>query len=440
VTAGTFTGGVHPPSDKFTTAESIDVFAPPGLAIVPLSQHIGAPAEAVVKKGDHVKKGRMVGRATGFVSVPVHAPVAGMVKKIAPHPHPLGAELPAVFIENDGSDEWADGCHQMRSTDDLTPEEIRERIRDAGLAGMGGATFPTHVKLSPPEDYPIDTLILNGCECEPCLTADDRVMQETPERVAGGARLMMRVLDTSAAFVAVEDNKPEAIASMRAACADVVGLEVKTVSTKYPQGAEKQLIKALLDREVPTGGLPMHVGVVVQNVATAAAVFDAVAYGTPLIERVVTVTGNGVEHPGNFLVRLGTPVEALLDFVGLAPSANKIVSGGPMMGIAQATAEAPVIKGTSGIVVFEDVAELVWTACIHCGRCVDGCPMGLQPSLLSRLIESGMIQEAAEANLADCMECGVCAYVCPSRRPIVQQVKFAKAQLTVMKKEAAKEE
>jgi len=439
VTPYTFTGGVHPPARKLTAGTPIEPVAPPGVAIVPLSQHIGAPAEPVVKKKDHVKKGQMIGRPAGFVSVPVHAPVAGVVRDVAVHAHPLGAPSLSVMIENDGSDEWAEGMNDERPTGDLTAGEIRDAIRDGGIVGMGGAAFPTHVKLAPPDDCPVDTLIVNGCECEPYLTADHQLMLAEPARIVGGTQLMMRVLGIKSAFIAIEDNKPDAVDSMRTACADADGLEVVTMATKYPQGAEKQLIKAFLGRDVPTGGLPMHVGVVVQNVGTAAAVFDAVACARPLVERVITVTGEGVEHPGNFLVTIGSPVEALLDLVGLTPRANKVVMGGPMMGIAQATLAVPVIKGTSGIVVLEGADEARWAACIHCGRCVEGCPMRLRPSLLSRLIEADLIDRANATNLADCIECGVCAYVCPSRRPIVHQIKFAKAQVAAAKRNAGKE-
>jgi len=435
----TFRGGVHPPERKHTRDMAIVERALPDRAVLLMSQHIGAPCSPVVKKGDRVLTGQCIGEAKGFVSAPVHASVTGVVTAVEPRVNPVtGSRATAVVIERDGDDEWAEGTNVPRASDGLDSEALRKRIFEAGIVGMGGATFPTHVKLSPPSQYSIDTVILNGAECEPFLTCDHRLMVEEPEKLIEGLRLIMRALNCRNGIVGIEANKPECAEAMERAVGADDSIRVEMVRVKYPQGAEHQLIKALLGREVPwRGGLPMAVGCVVQNVATAYAIYEAVYLNRPLIRRVTTVTGDGVERPGNFRVRIGTPIEALLEDVGLRPEARKLICGGPMMGIAQRGAEAPITKGTSGVLVLCDPARYEPGPCIRCGRCVRACPYGLVPAAISRAVESENLDVAMDWNVLECKECGCCTYVCPARRPVVHQVKFAKAELA--KRKRAKE-
>ena len=438
-----FRGGVHPHDSKESTRDlPIEDLPLPDEVAVLLSQHIGAPCSATVKKGDRVLTGQRVGEPQGFVSAPVHSSVTGKVVAIEPRPNPVtGARTPAVVIERDGEDEWIEGTNAAQDIAVLDAKAIKERIHDAGIVGLGGAAFPTHVKLSPPPNTPIDTVILNGAECEPYLTCDHRLMLEEPEPVVQGFSFIMQALECSNGIIAVEANKPEAFDAMRNAAAGRRGITVEMLPVKYPQGAEHQLIKALLNREVPwQGGLPMAVGTVVQNVATAYAVYEAVRYRRPLIRRVLTVTGDGVRDPGNFRVRVGTPVTVLLTKAGLGPQAGKVILGGPMMGIAQRGPDVCTTKGTSGVLVLTDAAIVVSGPCIRCGRCVQACPFGLVPSEISRAVEQGGTDIAMEWNVLECKECGCCSYVCPAKRPIVHQVKFAKAELARKKKEEAAKE
>lgn len=431
----TFKGGTHPPENKLSAGRAIEVLPAPEIVRIPLSQHIGAPCKALVKKNDEVNMGQSVGEAGGFVSSPVHSPVSGKVKEVKPHPHIFGNTVESVVIENNGRDEWVEGLpYEEKDLSAIDTDEMKKRIQEAGIVGLGGATFPLHVKLSPPPEKPIDTLILNGVECEPYLTADHRLMLEQPESVLEGGRILGKILNAKKVYIGIENNKPDAIALMREK-APPFGIEVVALEVKYPQGAEKQLIAAVTGREVPSGGLPMDVGCVVNNVGTCFAAFEAVKYKKPLIERVVTVTGEGVENPGNFNVRIGTPFKVLLDKAGLKEGANKLICGGPMMGLALPTEDNVVLKGTSGILVQVGVRAMDYEACIACGRCVDACPMWLNPGLLSTLLEAGAIEEARTANLLDCMECGACTFVCPAKRPIVHLVKFGKAELNKMKKQ-----
>jgi Na+-translocating ferredoxin:NAD+ oxidoreductase subunit C len=425
----TFKGGIHPPEEKaFVRDKAIESFPLSSLYYVLVQQHLGAPAKAVVKAGDLVKKGQALSEPQGYVSVPVHAPTSGKVKDVAKTVHPVtGLLSPCVIIEADGRDEWAEGLPLIRDPFGMSRDELLNAIRSAGLVGMGGATFPTHVKLNPPEGKTVNTLIINGVECEPYLSSDHRLMVEEPERVLKGIQVAMRVLGLDKAILAIEKNKPEAIRIMREKAPG--GITVRTLNVKYPQGSEKQLIKALTNREVPSGGLPMDVGTVVQNCGTAAAIWDACSQGVPLIERITSVTGRGVREPKNIRVRVGTLLKDVIEFCGGVEDAAKIIFGGPMMGIAQFTQEIPVMKGTSGILVLTerdtDISD--YAACISCGRCVEACPMGLIPSTLSRLGEKDMWQAALKIGLTDCMECGCCTYVCPARRPIVHFIKHLKA-------------
>ncbi len=429
-----FRGGVHPHDHKDRSRDkAIEVLPVPRRLVVPLSQHIGAPCDPIVSPGDAVKKGQKIGEAQGFVSSPVHAPTSGKVLKIADFPHPLGRSLPAVEIESDGLDQWADDIHGREDFLSLSPDDLRAAIREKGLVGMGGAAFPTHVKLSPPKGKAIDTLIINGAECEPYLTADYRLMVEEPEKVIGGMEIMVAILGVERVFIAIEANKPEAIDTMMKTLGEEPHVEVVTLEVKYPQGAEKQLIKTLVNREVPSsGGLPMDVGVLVQNVGTAAAVDEAVRRGIPLIERVVTVTGEGIQDPKNLRVRIGTPIRDLLEACGgFAARPGKLILGGPMMGLNQYTTDVPVIKGTSGVLVLPDVQVNVEEPrnCIRCGTCVSVCPMNLLPNVLGALATRGLFDEAEKNYLLECIECGSCAYACPARIPLVHLIRYAKGEV-----------
>ncbi len=427
----TFKGGVHPPDHKeLSSGAPIKATPPPSQVLIPLSQHIGAPCKCTVQIGQEVKKGELIGEATGFVSAPVHASVSGKVVAVMDVPNAMGRMVPAVVIENNGKDEWTqlkDDPGYMK----LPGEELREKIKDAGIVGMGGATFPTHVKLSPPKEKPIDIAIINGAECEPYLTADHRMMVESPSEVIEGLKIIMKILGVNKGYVGIENNKPDAIAKMKEASSGDSNIEVVALEVKYPQGAEKMLIKAVTGREVPAGGLPMDVGVVVQNVGTALAIYEACRYGKPLIERVVTVTGRGIQNPSNLMARIGTPVKELIEACGgFKEKPAKVILGGPMMGFAHYTLDVPVAKGTSGILVMpegEHGTSDKYGPCIKCGSCIDACPMGLMPSMLSMLSEKGFYEETKEYHLLDCFECGTCTYVCPSKRPIVQFVRLAKS-------------
>ncbi|MCD6498859.1 MAG: electron transport complex subunit RsxC [Deltaproteobacteria bacterium] len=432
----TFSGGVHPEYNKNLASQAaITDAALPDQVVLPCSQHLGAPARPVVAKGDLVKVGQVVAESGGFVSVPIHATVSGKVVEVAGRLHPTGVIQPAVVIAADGKDEWVelDPIDQPLEAD---PDVLKERVRAAGVVGLGGATFPSHVKLSPPKNKPIDRVLLNGAECEPYLTADDRLMREEPERVVKGFRIVMRILGVSQGRLCIEDNKPEAMAAMQKAAAGIDGVEVVALATKYPQGGEKQLIQAVLGRQVPSGGLPMDCGVVVFNVGTCAAIHDAVYLGRPLVDRVCTVTGRAVAQPSNMRVRLGTPVASLLEQAGgTTKQAGKVILGGPMMGLTVPSLDVPVIKGTSGVLVqaADEVVEEPYRACIRCGMCVRVCPIGLTPNEMGSRAEMGHWEELDGLDVMDCIECGSCAYVCPAYRPLVQFFKLGKAQVRVLR-------
>lgn len=425
-----FKGGVHPSENKeLTASKGIETVPLPKKVIIPFSQHTGAPSKPLVNKGDEVKTGQKIGEIAGKISVPTHATISGKVLDIKEVPHPvLGSRSLACIIESDGKDEWV-AREEREDYLNLNPQELVEIIKEAGIVGLGGAAFPTHIKLSPPKDKPIDTLIINGCECEPYLTADHRLMLDNTQGILKGAEILKKILNPERVIIAIEDNKPDAIERMKKS---VKNFEVRGLKTKYPEGAEKQLIYALTKREVPSGGLPMDVGCLVQNVGTTLAVYEAVRFSKPLIERVVTVTGDGIREPKNLRVRIGTPIKDLIDECGgyKEPPA-KIILGGPMMGLAQYSDELPVLKGTSGILILtpKTVEVPEEGPCLRCARCVDACPMNLLPCEIAKFIKNRQFLKAKEYGVLDCIECGCCSYVCPSKIRLVHLFKFGKSEI-----------
>lgn len=424
-------GGVHPEANKLSAANAIVGAQLPKTAIIPLAQHIGAPANAVVQKGDKVKVGQLIGEANGFVSANIHSSVSGTVSKVDLAVDVAGFKKPAVFIDVEG-DEWLETIDR---TDTLV-EEIKDdaktivgKIKDAGIVGMGGATFPAHVKLAIPEGKKADFLIINGVECEPYLTADHRLMLEKSAELIVGVKILMKAIGVEKAYIGIEANKPDAISKLTDLCAKEQGIEVVPLKLKYPQGGEKQLINAVSGREVPSGKLPIDAGAVVQNVGTAFAVYEAVQKNKPLIERIVTVTGDTVATPSNFRARIGTPVAELIAAAGGdVEKSGKIISGGPMMGKAMANLESTVTKGTSGILMLSEEKAVRPEAgpCIRCAKCVDACPMGLEPYLLMQYSQRQMWAEDEANHIMDCIECGCCIFSCPAKRPILDYVRLGK--------------
>lgn len=434
-----FIGGIHPKYNKVTRNDSIKVAPLPKKVILPLQQHTGAPCEPLVGKDDIVKVGQKIAGSKSFVSAPIHASISGKVLSIAKSKHPVLGECNAIVIEGDGNIEWDKSVKTRENMEQLGKDELRIIIKEAGIVGLGGAAFPTHVKLSPPPENKIDTAILNGAECEPYLTCDHRIMLEQTEKIIKGFQIIINILEAKNCYVGIEDNKEDAISLFEEKLQDM-GLKdkIKVVRLKtiYPQGAEKNLIYSITGRKVPNkGGLPMDVGCVVHNVQTAKAIYDAVYDGKPLIERVITITG-AVKEPKNLLVKIGTPLKDLIEFCGgYEGSIGKIISGGPMMGIAQYTDEIPIIKGSSGILVQrEEVIKEEERDCIRCGRCVDKCPMLLMPTMIAQYAKNNDIDKAEEYFALDCYECGCCSYVCPSKIPLVHWIKYAKNELMKRKR------
>lgn len=431
-------GGIHPPETKLTARRPVaDVAIPAEIALM-LSQHIGAPAKPVVAKGDHVDRGQLVAEAGGFVSAPVHSPVSGTVMRLTTVKNPQGFDVDAIIIKADA--EQPQTAPVPRDTDSLSADDIRRAIAAAGIVGLGGATFPTPVKLSPPPGTKAEIVIINGVECEPYLTCDHALMLDHPEEILRGTSLLMRAVGVSRAAIAIEANKPDVIELMRShAGKEYARIEIVPLKVKYPQGGEKQLIDAVIGRQVKSGALPISEGAVVQNVATAYAVYRAVAFGEPLTGRLVTVTGPGVRNPGNFRVALGTPLKALIEAAGgLTDDAAKVIIGGPMMGRAAMTLDSYTTKGLSGIVVMTggDARRRPVEACIRCGACVEACPMGLEPYLISRLSSLHRFEDAEARDIADCIECGSCSFVCPASRPILDFIRVGKGAVMAARRRA----
>lgn len=430
----TFEHGIHPSYNKeLTAAKKIEKALLPKKVILPLQQHIGATCKPLVKKGDAVAEGQKIGETTtSFVTAPVHSSISGKVKDIEKFPYPGGGKVLSVIIEGDGGmKEWGNGKIGLE-LESLDSVALRNIIKEAGIVGMGGAAFPTHVKLSPPKEKKIDAFILNGCECEPYLTSDHRLMVEEPEKVIWGMKALMKATGVSKGFIGIEENKPDAIEALKKA-AEGSDIKVVALETKYPQGAEKMLIKAIVDRKVPVGKLPMDVGVVVNNVGTAVAAYDAIKYKKPLIERVVTVSGNGVKEPKNLLVRIGTSFEDVLNQCGgiIKEGESEVLNGGPMMGISQTTLEAPVVKGTSGITVLTgtEIKPTKYDPCIRCSSCVEVCPVNLMPYRIGDLGRLYRLNEFKTWGGLVCIECGCCSYTCPSKRPLLHWIRVGKAKL-----------
>lgn len=440
-----FRHGVHPPEHKeLTNGLPIRRIPFPEEVVLPLRQHAGKPAKAIVKVSDHVERGDKLAEADGFVSVPIHASAAGKVVDIDWWPHVDGTQAIAVRLKVDPHAVQLARPRIIPEWSGLTPEQVIRAVQDGGVVGLGGAAFPTHVKLAPPKDFTVHTIIVNGAECEPYLTSDHRIMVEYPQRVLFGVRIMMHTLGVAKAVVGIEKNKPDAIAAMRTALTGdfFAGLDISILplTVKYPQGAEKMLIHAVTGVEVPSGKLPVSVGVVVQNVGSAAAIAEIFETGLPLVERIVTVSGHGVKKPANLIVPVGTKLIDILDFCGgLTDDAAEVVCGGPMMGLAQGNLEAPLTKGTSGIVVLtrDEVRAPESYPCIHCGRCLEACPVFLNPSELGLLAKARHYEEMEEFHLADCMLCGSCSFVCPSNIPLSQLFSYSKLALRRLRAGAA---
>lgn len=428
-------GGVHPPENKFSANRPIEVLPLPAKVSIPVSQHIGTPATILVAKGDKVKVGQLIAQSAGFVSANIHSSVSGTVESIEPVLDSSGYKRPAITIVVEG-DEWEstiDRSPELKRNIDADSQTIIKKIADAGIVGLGGATFPSHVKLSVPAGKKADVLIINGVECEPYLTSDHRLMLEKGHELMVGIQLLMRALGVGKAMIGIENNKPDAIKYLSDISKEYQGISVHALKVKYPQGGEKQLIKALINREVPSGGLPIDIGAVVHNVGTAYAVYEAVQKNKPLFERVVTVTGKNLPKPSNFLVRIGTPVTELIAAAGGLPDDTaKVVNGGPMMGKAVTDISVPVTKGTSGIIVFpaSESRRKADSVCIRCAKCVAACPMGLEPYLLIRMSQRMMFDKMEHERVLDCMECGSCSFVCPANLPLLDYIRLGKTEVS----------
>ena len=427
-------GGIHPKENKLSAGKSIQQIEIPSQVIIPLAQHIGAPAQPIVKKGDKVKVGTQIGKSVGFVSANIHSSVSGTVNKIDKVLDTTGYKRDAVFIDVEG-DEWEP---EIIRSEELISEikdsqsEILEKISKCGLVGMGGATFPTHVKLVPPPGNKAEILIINAVECEPYLTSDHELMLEKSQEIFVGIQILMKAINVNKAVIGIENNKKDAIQKFTDIAKSYSDIEVMPLKVQYPQGGEKQLIDAVMNRQIASGALPISVGAVVQNVGTAFAVYEAVQKNKPLIERVVTVTGKDVKMPCNILSRIGISMQNLIDFAGGVPeSTGKVISGGPMMGKSVVSTEIPVTKGTSGILLMPslEAKRKAMKNCIRCGKCLSVCPMGLNPTLLMNLTEYNVLDRAEKNSITDCIECGSCSYTCPADRPLLDYIRLGKGKV-----------
>lgn len=427
-------GGVHPHGNKLSAGQPIVTAEIPKKAYILLGQHIGAPAKPIVAKGDMVKVGQKIAEAGGFVSAAIHSSVSGKVAKIDNVIDASGYPKPAVIIDVAG-DEWEESIDRTDTIVrecSLSPEEIVKKIADMGIVGMGGACFPAQVKLTPPPAFKPECVVINGAECEPYLTADHSLMLAHPEEIMVGITILMKAIKVNKAYIGVENNKPDAIEALKAAAKSYSGIEVVPLKMKYPQGGEKQLIQAITGRYVGSGALPISTGALVQNVGTAYAVYEAVQKNKPLFERVVTVTGKSVKTPSNFLARIGTPVQQLIDACGGLPEdTGKIISGGPMMGKALVNTDVPTAKGTSGITIMntKDAKRGEVHPCIRCAKCVSACPMGLEPYLIAQLAEHGEFERLEKEDVMDCLSCGACQFTCPANRPLLDFIALGKAKV-----------
>ncbi|MDY5823838.1 MAG: electron transport complex subunit RsxC [Candidatus Coprenecus sp.] len=427
-------GGIHPHDKKISAESAIERFPVLSKAYISMSQHIGAPATPIVQKGDKVLTGQLIATSSGFISANIHSSVSGTVSAIEPYQDIAGNPVMHIIIDVEGDqwDESIDRSEEIVRDIKFTPQEILKRIADCGVIGMGGASFPTHVKLSPPPGKKAEILIINGVECEPYITSDYRIMVERPEEILIGARVMMKALGVSEGYIGIEVNKPKAIDVMKSFSASYPEIKVVPLKKKYPQGGEKQLIDAITGRKVPSMGLPIDTGVVVQNCATALAVYEAVQKNKPLFEGVVTVTGDCTEQQRNFLLRVGTPIDALLNSVGRLPKdAAKLISGGPMMGKAVSNISAATVKSTSSLLVLtsEQTLRKEEGECIRCAKCAAACPMGLEPFLLNKLARAGRYADLERERVYDCIECGCCMYTCPANIPLLDYIRISKADV-----------
>lgn len=432
-----FRGGVHPPHRKKSTEGlPIEHLAAPSVVVIPVQQHIGEPCGPLVAVGDRVLMGQKIADCDARVTAPIHSSVSGKVTAIKLYPHPNGRDINAVVIENDGLDEKVAGLKPCPELEQMSRDEVIAAVRESGAVGMGGGAFPTHVKLTPPEGVTLDTVLLNGAECEPYLTCDHRVMLEWAEDVVYGLRILMKGTGVDKGMIGIEVNKPDAIAVIQQAVADYDNISVVPLKVKYPQGAELQLIDACLGRKVPTGKLPLNVGVIVNNVHTAQAISQSFRTGMPSVERVITFAGECAERPGNLLVKVGTLFSHILAERGLKCEPKKIISGGPMMGLAMYTTEVPVCKCTSGILALsaEESPYEEAMPCVRCGKCVDGCMMLLHPLFLEQYGKRGMWERADEIGALDCRECGACSFICPAHRPLTQSIRLVKSDIYAKRK------